>query len=393
MANLFLRLYLLLFLSLVVSAAGLDYLYNRFHRDTSAEILVEQALWQHWTTAETRGNWQHRDALRWPDPLWQQLQRDRSLVLTDDSGREFFYGLHPDNERVLALALPSNQADQRHWYWLLAYYGSVALVIFLWLKPLVRDIDRLRQSVQQLRLPTEEMVVPVQQRSALTPVATALRDLRRHTVELMALQRDISEAVSHDIRTPLARIRFALAMLPNDAASERSRGIQADLQEIEQLVDEMLRYAQFEHALPRLQRQTLDLASFVSGVVARYQHQSVRISIDVPAGVTVDFDSMCLQRALQNLIDNALRYAGHQIRIGWRTDAGQRQLVVEDDGPGIDERRGDDLAKPFVTEGNAAGYGLGLAIVKKICLWHDGELRISRSTDLGGACVALCCFG
>ncbi len=397
MRYLFLRLYLALFLSLLIGAIGLDFLYSRFHADNRSELQLTQQLWQHLSTAETAtlpagAVWIRRHELAWPDENWQQLQIDRSLILQDDSDRRFFYGLHADNDQVLMLPIPADVTDHRHWYWLLAYYGTVALVVFLWLKPLIRDIDKLRQSVQQLGLPTADLVVPVQQRSALTPVATALRDLRRHTAELMALQRDIANAVSHDIRTPLARIRFALAMLPIDTSAPLHKGIQADLLAIEQLVDEMLQYAQFEHAVPKLQIQTIGLAGFVVGVVSRYQHQSVKFQMDIPAAVTVQFDPICLQRALQNLIDNALRYANSQIRIAWQMEQGRPVLAVEDDGPGMRQTDTEGLTEAFVADGQQAGYGLGLAIVKKICLWHGGDLLLGRSTSLGGARVMLRCF-
>ncbi len=420
MKLLFLRLYFALFLSLVISALGLDFLYARFQRDEpQADAL--QWLWlsqQPVADAATRlpgGHWLPLSALHWPEASHRQLQEQRSLQLQDADGNSYFYGLSSDGKQVYVLAMPISAGEHRHWYWLFAYYATLALVIFLWLRPLVRDIDKLRHAVQALDLPTTELTIPVQQRSALTPVADALRDLRQHTVELMALQRDIADAVSHDIRTPLARIRFALAMLSAEADHQLIASIQADLGEIDQLVNELLRYAEFEHRVPVLQKQSIALRDFVEALVQRYQHhQNIRITVRIATDTTLLFDRLCLQRLLQNLLDNAFRYASSQIAICCQHDATGLLLSVEDDGPGIagsDEQdvsaafvigtnaagtnvRGTGVTETGVTETNAsgterAGYGLGLAIVRKIALWHGGSLALERSVLLGGARIVV----
>ena len=405
MKALFLRLYLILFLSLVLSAIGLDFLYAQ-SRQREPAIDATQWLWQaqHPDNAATHsdttpaavannataatGHWLPIEALHWPATLQQQLQQQRSLQWQDADGTPYFYGLSSDNQRVYVLAMPPPVNEDRHWYWLIAYYATLALVVFLWLRPLVRDIDKLRTAVQALELPTTELAIPVHQRSALTPVAHALRDLRQHTVELMALQRDIADAVSHDIRTPLARIRFALAMLPASADPQLSDGIQADLREIDQLIDELLRYAEFEHRVPVLQKQLVPLREFVDAVVQRYRHhQAIQITVDIDATATLLFDRNCLQRLLQNLLDNALRYARSQIVIRWQQQAGDVLLSVEDDGPGLSLPDPQEASAAFVADSERGGFGLGLAIVKKIALWHGAQLQLTRSSLFGGARV------
>ena len=407
MKALFLRLYLILFLSLVLSAIGLDFLYAQ-SRQREPVIDATQWLWQaqHPDNAATlsaatpaavannasaaAGHWLPIEALHWPATLQQQLLQQRSLQWQDADGNSYFYGLSSDGTQVYVLAMPESASDDRHWYWLFAYYATLALVIFFWLRPLVRDIDKLRHAVQALDLPTTELTIPVQQRSALTPVAHALRDLRQHTVELMALQRDIADAVSHDIRTPLARIRFALAMLSADADHQLINSIQADLSEIDQLVNELLRYAEFEHRVPVLQKQPIALREFVEALVQRYQHhQNIRITVNIPDDATLLFDRHCLQRLLQNLLDNAFRYADSQIVVRCQLKASGTQLSVEDDGPGIAAPVEHDVSAAFVTGAERAGYGLGLAIVKKIALWHGGNLALERSSLLGGACIVV----
>lgn len=393
MKSLFVRLYLLLFLSLVLSAVGLDALYAYYQtalRNEQAEPDATQWLWQAQHGPASAGRWLPITDLHWPAAEQAQLQQQRSLQLQDGNGELFFYGLSADNQQVYVLPLPQPAADHRHWYWLLAYYATLALVIFLWLRPLVRDIDKLRKAVRGLDRPTAELINPIHQRSALTPVAEALRDLRRHTVELMALQRDISNAVSHDIRTPLARIKFALAMLPADTDHHLLQGIQTDINEIEQLVDEMLRYAEFEHRVPVLNKQHIDLRPFVEALVQRYSHHhNVKISVDIAEGSTLLFDANCLQRLLQNLLDNALRYANGRVLIAWQyTEQGSR-LSVEDDGAGLSLPMQQDLGAEFAAEGARSGYGLGLAIVQKIALWHGATVQRGRSTSLGGACIGI----
>lgn len=393
MKSLFVRLYLLLFLSLVLSAIGLDALYAYSQtalRDEQAEPDTAQWLWQAQHGPATAGRWLPIADLHWPAAEQMQLQQHRSLQLQDANGELFFYGLSADNQQVYVLPLPHPVTDHRHWYWLLAYYATLALVIFFWLRPLVRDIDKLRKAVRGLDRPTAELINPIHQRSALTPVAEALRDLRRHTVELMALQRDISNAVSHDIRTPLSRIKFALVMLPADLDQQLLQGIQMDINEIEQLVDEMLRYAEFEHRVPVLSKQKIELRPFVEALVQRYSHHhNVQICVEIAEGSSLLFDPNCLQRLLQNLLDNGLRYANSMLLVRWRVGVDCPVLSVEDDGPGFELQGSGDCGKPLGSDGMHAGYGLGLAIVKKIVLWHGGNLVVARSSSLGGAAMQI----
>ena len=101
-----------------------------------------------------------------------------------------------------------------------------------------------------------------------------------------------------------------------------------------------------------------------------------------------------MQRALTNLISNAMRHAESQVRVTTRVQHGMCRISVEDDGPGIPEAYREKVFTPFmrmdVSRTRASGgYGLGLSIVRRIMFWHSGRARIVDSQALGGACFVI----
>lgn len=214
---------------------------------------------------------------------------------------------------------------------------------------------------------------------------------------LVASQKDLSNAMSHEIKTPLARMRFELEMARTaTASSDLARhlsNINIDIAELDAFVTATLDYAILERAEVALNMGAHDLTLMLPSVaesVRRDSRDDLIVRAEVSSSATaVPCDAHLMETVLRNLLYNATRYARRQIRVTFfiRPD-GVYDLRVEDDGPGIPEADRERIFDSFVQlespGGQKKGYGLGLAIVKRIVEWHGGKVSVTRSM-LGGA--------
>jgi two-component system osmolarity sensor histidine kinase EnvZ len=208
----------------------------------------------------------------------------------------------------------------------------------------------------------------------------------RARIERQIEQRTLMlSGISHDLRTPLTRMRLALSMM--DEAPERTL-LEQDIAEMEALIAEFLAFSR-DDTKDTLEDVALD--TFLSGVVAAAARAGRRVDFDVEpvAGRTVRLRPAAVARALDNLIGNAARY-GSRCRLSAAVGPSEVRLVIEDDGPGIPPDRQAEAVQPFATldpartRGRGAGSGLGLAIARDIARRHGGGLILGASGDLGG---------
>jgi two-component system osmolarity sensor histidine kinase EnvZ len=181
--------------------------------------------------------------------------------------------------------------------------------------------------------------------------------------------------ISHDLRTPLARIRLRLESLPED---ETRAGIERDLSEMQRLIELSLDYAR--SLTPRLEYQEVDLVAFTADLLDLYHEGGAEIEADLPASaLTAHLDPTALGRILANLLDNALRY-GTRAKLRLRSLAGGFcEFVVEDDGPGIPPEARETVLEPFVRlepsrNPRTGGTGLGLSIAANLARALQGRL-------------------
>ncbi|MCU0907360.1 MAG: ATP-binding protein [Rhodobacteraceae bacterium] len=213
----------------------------------------------------------------------------------------------------------------------------------------------------------------------------------RARIERQIEQRTLMlSGISHDLRTPLTRMRLALSM--TDEGPERTL-LEQDIAEMEALIAEFLAFAR-EDALDVPQDVALD--AFLAGVVASAARAGRRVDFDAApvTGRTVRLRPGAVARALDNLIGNAARH-GTRCRLTATVGRSDVRLVVEDDGPGIPPDRQAEAVRAFATldpartRGRGAGAGLGLAIARDIARRHGGSLALGSSADLGGLRVEL----
>lgn len=227
-------------------------------------------------------------------------------------------------------------------------------------------------------------------------LAQTLNQMAGHIQRLLDAQRELTQAVSHELRTPLARLRFGMEMLAEsediEHRYEQLDRLDEDVEQLNQLIDEILTYANLEKGTPDLAFEAVDMVA----LMRRIERETIalrkpaRLEIVVPDALVVDAVPRYIHRVIQNLVGNALRYADSVVRVTCLLEGEQVILRVEDDGPGIPEDQRSRVFEPFTRLDDSrtrstGGYGLGLSIVNRIVFWFAGSIRVTSSQDLGGA--------
>ncbi|MGO1657026.1 MAG: ATP-binding protein [Marinobacter sp.] len=350
------------------------------------------------------------------------IKTQDQVVLPDDEvlARVYRRGLafYFDNEQGRVLAqLADGELVQvvlpppfNPWAWpvvllLLMVSGSIlALSLVLVLRGLDSNLRRV-ESVA-VRIARGEMGARVEagEGTNVSRLAAAFNGMAEHIQRLVNVQSEMIHAVSHELRTPVARIRFGVQMIEDcqgqEALQKQLDGIDGDIQELDELIDEILTYARLEQGGPVFALEEASVTNIVRQVVTEQQLVRPALSIESEIdGATehfalADVEPRYLHRAIQNLVGNAGRYASGSVLVRCHIDEDHCRVDVEDDGPGIPE---DEWEKVFTAFSRlddsrtrtSGGYGLGLSIVRRILYWHNGQAFVSRSEGLGGARFSL----
>ncbi|GGI70343.1 ATP-binding protein [Shewanella gelidii] len=283
--------------------------------------------------------------------------------------------------------------NQRHLY-TLVFFLFIGLAALAWVWPLSRDLKKLQQHAVQLQQANWHTRTELSKSSQVQPLARAYNNMAQHIGALLENQRHLSNTISHEIRTPLARLKFSLALL-SQANFQRSEynlsktylaGMTQDIQEMESLLQELLTYASLETALHH-QHQPLDLLRSAKQTVVKLQrHHKIPIRCRTLLNSAVILgENQLIERALQNLISNAQRFAKSRIDVFVKRTVIQGksyyQLSVIDDGEGISAAEQAKVFDPFYRiqsqQNGSTGHGLGLAIVTRVAESHQGWVNVS----------------
>lgn len=267
----------------------------------------------------------------------------------------------------------------------------MTLIAYIFLRNQLRPIRRLARAAEEFG---KGRVVPYRPSGAIEvrSAGAAFLDMRARIDRQIEQRTLLLSGVSHDLRTPLTRLRLGLSMLPED---EDVAAMERDVAEMGKLVDAFLDFARAEAATD--EPESLDPCAFVAGVIEDAQRagQQVRLHDCPGAGMAeVKFRPDALRRALENLIGNAVRY-GSCAEVSVVLSPRTCKIVVEDDGPGIPEDRREEALRPFTrldparNQNRGQGVGLGLSIAADVLRSHGGALRLAQSERLGGLQVEL----
>jgi two-component system osmolarity sensor histidine kinase EnvZ len=211
--------------------------------------------------------------------------------------------------------------------------------------------------------------------------ALAFFDMRQRIKRYIEQRSQLLAGVSHDLRTPLTRLKLQLALLP---ASPEIDDAKRDLAEMEETLEEYLAFAK---GIADESPAEIDVSALAEEVTADSQRAGADVSLDVSAPVLIPGRARALKRCLANLIDNAIAH-GDAVRVAVTRESDAVTVSVDDDGPGIAEELYEEAFRPFsrlneTRSRNQKGVGLGLAIARDVARSHGGDIKLSRS-PLGG---------
>lgn len=273
-----------------------------------------------------------------------------------------------------------------------------AIALWFWIRPVWRDLETLRQTARDLGDGRFDIRSPSARTQLFAPLADTMNSMAERIRQLLATHRELSCGISHELRTPIARMRFALEMLAEtEEHSERERlweMMEADLDELDQLIDTSLTYARFEREAPQAHFSSVLFDEWLTDEVdsVRLLGRQLKVTVDtsrLPENLMVDLDRKAMPYALRNLLRNAFKYASRQIEISAEVDSEQIRVHVDDDGIGIPTEEREHIFSAFTRldrsrDRSTGGYGLGLAIARRV-LELQGGSATADAAPLGGA--------
>lgn len=315
--------------------------------------------------------------------------------LYDEEGRVSLLRHVPEIGAVIRIG-PIEPAPENPWLRVIPplFYLSIFVLVALWLRPLLRDLDTITASTRAFAADYREAQPIAASVTALNELAENFDAMSGRLSALIQGQKELTSALSHEMRTPLARIRFALAVIGENASDSDKEDLAAlaeDVQEIDRLVATMLNYARLDHPDAQMQWQETPAEPWLKATIDKSRLPDTDIQLTVANNASnVPMDARLMTLALSNLLVNACRHAKGRVDVSLTRNGACYCLQVDDDGEGIPEADRDRVFKAFTRldgsrNRDTGGYGLGLAIVARIAGLHGGTASAGQSATLGGA--------
>jgi two-component system osmolarity sensor histidine kinase EnvZ len=283
------------------------------------------------------------------------------------------------------IALPKERVEHSVYEVLLPW----SILVFLLALPgayfiarqVARPLNQLAQAALQVGQGTWPQPLP---ETGAQEIVTVSRAFNQMSADLAANEREralVLAGISHDLRTPLARVRIAAELSADESLRE---GLAADVEQMDAVIQQFLDYARLDETEAV---QSTDLKSLVQEVSQQFSGQARSLSLDVHDVPLLPVRPLLMKRALSNLLDNAIKYGGGEITVRLNQDGDNIVVMVEDSGSGIPAAQRVAVKRPFVrlesARSDSTGSGLGLAIVERAARLHDGELILAENAAGG----------
>jgi two-component system osmolarity sensor histidine kinase EnvZ len=267
--------------------------------------------------------------------------------------------------------------------------GSALLLLFIatvFLRNQIRPIRKLALAAESFGKGQDTIDFRPQGASEVRQAGRSFLAMRERLKRMISARTDMLAAISHDLRTPLTRMRLALAMLPDQ---KYVGPLLTDVQDMEKMIQEYLDFARGEGGEPP---KSIRLSVLLGDVIAKYEHQIKPVKLTLSSDPDIIVFRNAMRRCLYNIIDNALKY-GSRCEVRAEEMPNRVEIIIDDDGPGIPADQRERALQPFKRldesrNPDAVGAGLGLSIVQDIVLRHGGALSLEDS-PLGGLRVRL----
>ena len=259
---------------------------------------------------------------------------------------------------------------------------GVVLVAFLMGGWLTRPLDQLATDARQLFLTSQTVPLAETGTREVRTLASAINDLQFRIRRLVDDRTQMLAAVSHDLRTPLTRLRLRIERVPD---VEARASIQTDLDEMEAMIDATLAFLRDDMVSETVEQ--VDIAAILQTIAADTADAGHSVDVHTPQRLVIAGRHLALKRALTNLVQNAVKYGGSAV-VSLSVDGPSIRISVCDEGPGIPADKLEAVFEPFYriepSRGrHTGGHGLGLTVARSIARTHGGDVVLSNRTPRG----------
>lgn len=347
---------------------------------------------------------ENAENMAFPEVLKQQLKREGGLLLGSNNKAYFIKEIPNYDNKLLRLQLPP-QEDEDHINVILTslLYLGVCFLIVLWLLPLTRSLYLLTNTAAKIGEGDLKARLPKNRFSYIQPLENSFNQMTAKLETLVADNKLLARSLSHDIRTPLACLRFGIeAALDTNDVDQKNQYIErmdTEITRMENMTAAFLEYAALERKSLRLNMKKTDISQLLSELISEIQPLADQKNIAIKTSLLtkakeIIIDSHWYYLALQNIVSNALQYAKTTIFISIYIEKNQLVISIEDDGEGVLESDIDKIFFPFVRLNKEnlrdnESFGLGLATTARVVEWHKGTIKAFNSKKHHGLCCQL----
>jgi two-component system osmolarity sensor histidine kinase EnvZ len=338
-----------------------------------------------------------------PDPFLQVVVRklkerlgENTIVITDHYGIPGLWVSFSIDQDEFWVVIPTPGDRPFPWHWIgwgIIVAGLSIIGAYATATRINRPLNLLIQATKQLKKGEFPKKLPLDSVTEFRTMSQTFNEMSESLSKVDQERKVLLAGVSHDIRTPLTRLRIAIEMLPKKIASKLKKSMEEDIVEIDNILNQFIDYVR---GFNQEATVTTNLNEFF--IHLKNQHQILNRNIVFVSNLKIpifyDIKPISFRRLFDNLINNAFSYSTGEVIITIRKHKENISISVLDDGPGIPPDHIQRLLKPFErfdvisinkkqTADNREGCGLGLAIVDKITEAHNGKLEISNRTKKG----------
>jgi len=321
------------------------------------------------------------------------MDDDLAAGLQDKVGRPYTMDWTSDSRSVLVrvqlrsgvleVEAPRKRLYPTTIYLFVVWVAGTSLVLFgiaaLFLRNQVRAIRRLAGAAEAFGMGRDHEPIKPEGATEVRQAAVAFNRMQARIQRFLTQRTEMLAGVSHDLRTPLTRLRLALAMMPKTPELEPEvADMTGDVSEMERMISGYLAFARGEGTE---QAQPVDITAMLEEVTNAARRTGAAVELNSPGGIMLKLRPDAARRAVTNLVDNARRHAS-RVRVSVQPQGRNVSVTIDDDGPGIPPDRRESVFKPFES-GADDGTGLGLTIARDIARAHGGEIHLEES-PLGG---------
>lgn len=280
------------------------------------------------------------------------------------------------------VVIPRIQVDRPFpWHWL--GWGAIVLLLsligaYIIAARINRPLNLLIHAAERLRNGEPAPKLPIDTLDDLSEVSRTFNDMAESLQRLDSERTLLLAGVSHDIRTPLARLRLAVEMLPDEACHNLKDGMIEDISDMDNIIHQFLDFVRGVEGEPT---QMMDVNNLLTALAERQSRAGHVLKLQLAPTYYIPIRPLAMQRLLDNLVGNAYKYGKGEVEVVSKIAVDKVIISVLDNGPGVPEKHAERLLRPFERMDSArnaseGGSGLGLAVANRIAKLHQGSLQL-----------------